>query len=112
MAKSETQIDRLVKPLLRKLHTGLSKIQADAPELGGSPAEPSTFEPSEPVELNNVNEYEEKYGEKILSADTWEAFSILITEIASLEKLNVNTDLEEIAKVANLIRQKHGLEPQ
>lgn len=112
MAKSEAQISNLVKPLLRAVHKHLSsRIIANIPEMDGSPANPSTFEPSEPVERNTIELYSQNYGKDILAADTYEEFSQIVLKIASLEGLNVNTDLDEVAKNANLIRERHGLEP-
>ena len=111
MAKSEAQISNLVKPILRTINNHLSRVTADFPEMDGSPANPSVFESTEPVEKNIVELYSQKYGKDILAADTYEEFSELVLKIASLEGLNVNTDLDEVAKNANLIRERHGLEP-
>lgn len=112
MAKSEAQISQLIKPYLRLLHNHLSSgVVANSSDLEGSPANPSTYEPSEPVELNVVELYSQKYGKDILAADNYEEFSQLVLEIASLEGLNVNSDLDEVAKTANLIRERHGLDP-
>lgn len=111
MANSETQIDRLIKPILRKIHGRIIQVRADFEDLDGSPATPAEFDTSEPVEKGVTELYTQKYGKDILAADTYEDFSALITEIASLEGLNVNSDLEEVAKVANLIRERHSLEP-
>lgn len=113
MADAKTQIRQLVKPVLRKIHSHLNEVNAQfeyPTDDGGSPAEPATYEYSEPVERDFTSEVASKYGREILNVETYEDFSELVTDIASREGLSVNTDLEYVAKTANYIRQKHGLE--
>lgn len=109
MAKSEAQISGLIKPILRSVHNYLNKITANS-KMGGSPENPSTYQNSEPVERNIVELYAQKYGADILAADNYEEFSQLVTQIASLEGLSLGSELDKVAKIANLLRDRHGLE--
>lgn len=113
MADAKAQINQLVKPILRKIHSHLNEVNAQLEyptDSGGSPSEPATYEYSEPVEKDFTEDIAVKYGKEIVDVETYEEFSELITEIASREGLSVNTDLDYVAKTANYLRQRHGLE--
>ena len=50
-----------------------------------------------------------KYFQDILDANNFESFSSLITKIASIEGYG-DSDLEQLAKLANDVRIKNGME--
>lgn len=109
MADQQVKINDYIRRVFNKLES-LKTPNKVIGSLEGSPASPATYNDSEPVNHQLVLTVS-NYGKEILQADDYEAFSELMTEIASHEGLDVNNDLDEIAKAANLIRFRFRKQP-